>query len=665
VTHESRVSHLASPSFDASVYELLMAFGAAARLVIVPPTVFGGTELADLLRDEGVTHALVTPTALSSIDHRGLEDVEVLVVAGEACPPELVARWAPGRRMYNGYGPTETTVQAAVGGPMISGKPVDIGGPAIGFGVAVLDSRLRPVPMGVSGELYVFGPALARGYNGKGGMTAQRFVANPFAPNGSRMYRTGDLVRWQPDHTLDYLGRSDFQVKVRGFRIELGEIDAVLMGHQGVSFATTIGHAGPTGDTVLVSYVLPHEGVTLEPGEVKAHAAAFLPGYMVPSSIRVLSEVPLTPVGKLDRNALPAPEFGARTEGFRAPASPLEEAVVGAFEAILGLERVGVDDSFFDLGGNSLVATRVMAELHERLGRPIPLQLMFFDPTPAGLARRIADLDGEVTGVGASGLEEALSVVISLRATGSKAPLFCVHPGIGLSWGYAGLVAQLAADRPVYGLQLPTISEGVHFDSVEHLAHRYVEELRSIQPQGPYHLLGWSLGGCVAHAMAVELRDAGNEVATLALMDSYAVTGEPVQPRLTAEELLAGLGLEVEDAGDGGLTYQRAAELLNDSLGQDMGLTAAHLERIADGFADSAENMSRYSPALFDGDLLFFSAMRSESGHSAQEWRQAITGELLEIEVDCEHNQMIEPEAVAVIGPVLAEHLDVPVEGAF
>ncbi|MFD4181089.1 amino acid adenylation domain-containing protein, partial [Rhodococcus sp. NPDC058514] len=657
VTHESRVSHLASPSFDASVYELLMAFGAAARLVIVPPTVFGGPELADLLREEGVTHALVTPTALGSIDPRGLDGVQVLVVAGEACPPELVARWAPGRRMYNGYGPTETTVQASVGGPMLSGKAVDIGGPAIGFGVAVLDSRMQPVPMGVPGELYVFGPALARGYHGKGGLTAQRFVANPFQPNGSRMYRTGDLVRWLPDHTLDYLGRSDFQVKVRGFRIELGEIDAALMGHLGVSFATTIGHAGPTGDTVLVSYVLPHHGITLEPGEVKAHAAAFLPAYMVPSSIRVLSEVPLTPVGKLDRNALPAPEFGSHTEEYRAPGSPLEEAVAGAFEAVLGIERVGVDDSFFDLGGNSLVATRVMADLHERLGRPIPLQLMFLDPTPAGLARRIAELDGAVTGVGATGIEEALSVVIGLRATGSKAPLFCVHPGIGLSWGYAGLAAHLPVDRPVYGLQLPTISEGVHFGSVEQLAHRYVEELRSIQPQGPYHLLGWSLGGAIAHAMAVELRGAGNEVATLALMDTYAVTGEPVVSRLSASELLAGLGLGDEGAGDAALTYERAADLLNESLGTGTGLTAAHLERIADGFADSAENMHRFAPAVFDGDLLFFSA-RAEGGRSAQEWQQAITGEIREVEVDCEHNQMIEPDALAVIGPVLAAHLE-------
>ncbi|MCL2533503.1 MAG: amino acid adenylation domain-containing protein, partial [Nocardiaceae bacterium] len=501
VTPRSRVSHLASPSFDASVFEMMMAFSAGARLVIVPPTVFGGTELTELLSREGVTHGFITPTALASIEDEGLEALQVLAVAGEACPPELVAKWAPGRRMFNGYGPTETTIQASVSEAMQPGEVVNIGGPAIGFREAVLDGRLQPVPVGVPGELYISGPGVARGYHNRPGLTADRFVADPFGEPGTRMYRTGDVVRWRPDHTIEYIGRSDFQVKVRGFRIELGEIDAVLTRHPAVTFAATLGHTGPSGDTLLASYVRPVEGHAVQSRDLRAHVAAQLPAHMVPSAIVILDDIPLTPVGKLDRRALPAPDFTSLTAEFRPPTTATERAITEVFAEVLGIEHVGIDDSFFDLGGNSIIATRIMSELQSRLGRQIPLQTMFLDPTPSGLAKRI-DLPVGYLGHGESPVDDALGVMIPLRPAGERPPLFCVHPGIGLSWGYAGLVQYLAKDRPAYGLQLPLLSGGPDFDSVQQLAHRYVEEIRVVQPHGPYNLLGWSLGGVIAHAMA-------------------------------------------------------------------------------------------------------------------------------------------------------------------
>ncbi|ELB88764.1 non-ribosomal peptide synthetase, partial [Rhodococcus wratislaviensis IFP 2016] len=655
VTHDSRVSHLASPSFDASIFELMMAFGASARVVIVPPTVFGGTELADLFRRNAVTHAFITPTALSSIEDVGLESLRVLAVAGEACPPELVEIWGKHRNMHNGYGPTETTIQASVSAPMRPGGVVNIGAPALGFGSLVLDERLQPVPVGVPGELYITGPGLARGYHNRSALTSERFVACPFGEPGRRMYRTGDVVRWRGDHTIEYIGRTDFQVKVRGFRIELGEIDAVLARHPAVAFAATIGHTGPSGDTLLASYVRAAEGHDLEPAELRTHAADRLPAHMVPSAVVVLDQIPMTPVGKLDRKALPAPEFGTTGAAFRAPTTATERIIVEAFAEVLGVDRVGTADSFFDLGGNSIVATRVITVLQERLGRQIPLQSMFLDPTPAGLALRV-----DTENAAGSPVDEALGVVIPLRPTGEKPPLFCIHPGIGLSWGYAGLLQHLSQDRPAFGLQLPIISGGPSFESIEQLAHQYVLEMRKVQAHGPYHLLGWSLGGVIAHAMAVELRREGEAVDTLAVMDSYVTNGTDQGPEsLTVSELLHGLGLDLESVSGEELTYERAVELLDDAFGQKTGLTPQHLERISAGFTNSSRIMNNFRPQVFDGDLLFFTAAGSASTdqHSPEEWRSSVTGGIREVKIECEHNQMIEPEVLAVVGPVLEDYL--------
>ncbi len=667
VTPEARVSHLASPSFDASVFELMMAFSAGARVVIVPPTIVGGSELAHLFRRERVTHATITPTALAALDNDELHSLRVLDLVGEACPPEVVAQWAPGRSLHSGYGPTETTIQASVSAPMHAGEGVNIGGPAVGLAFLVLDERLQPVPVGVHGELYIVGPGMARGYHNRAALTSERFVACPFCEPGCRMYRTGDVVRWRKSaspatgdvtpHTLEYIGRSDFQVKVRGFRIELGEIDAVLARHPAVAFAATIGHTAPSGDAVLASYVRVQEGQEVRPTELRTYASERLPAHMTPAAVIVLDEIPMTPVGKLDRKALPAPEFGSSGATFRAPATDTERVIVEAFAEVLGVERVGVADSFFDLGGNSLLATRIVSALEARLERTVPLQWMFLDPTPAGIAHRL-ELPARATGV-----EEALAVVIPLRAQGRGTPLFCVHPGIGLSWGYAGLVRYLPPDRPVYGLQLPAISGEPLPESIEQLARRYVEEIRNIQPEGPYDLLGWSLGGVIAHAMAVELRASGDEVATLALMDSYPEDGEqPAVGQLDLRELLRGLGVET-DLSDNQLTYERAAQLLGETFGAEAGVTAEHLERIAAGYENSQRLGCRFVPRVYDGNVLFFPAVRNGDGgaraRSAEEWRSLVTGRIDEQPVDCGHNDMIEPQSLAVIGPVLARSLEV------
>ncbi|MGW6122045.1 amino acid adenylation domain-containing protein [Nocardia sp. NPDC055165] len=389
VQPDSRVLHVCSPNFDVSVLELLLAFATGATLVVSPPRVFGGFELSDLLRRERITHLLITPGALESVDPAGLPDLSTVIVAGDRFGPELVGRWATGERaFYNGYGPTEATILATSTSALRAHAPITIGHAVPGMGLYVLDARLRPVPAGVVGELYLSGPALAQGYLGRPGLTAQRFVASPFGPG--RLYRTGDLVRrFEHDGTLEYLGRTDFQVKVRGFRIELGEIDNALTAHPDLDYAVTLGKTMPSGATALVAYVLPRAGRTIDTGALAEFLAESLPAYMIPSVIMVLDELPLTSVGKLDRAALPTPVFSAR--GFRAPATPAEQVVADVFAALLlrdGAGRVGADDDFFELGGDSLLAAQAVARIGAALDVRVPVQAVFEAPTVAALANR-------------------------------------------------------------------------------------------------------------------------------------------------------------------------------------------------------------------------------------------------------------------------------------
>ncbi|MBE8520858.1 non-ribosomal peptide synthase/polyketide synthase [Amycolatopsis sp. H6(2020)] len=344
-----RVLQFSSPSFDASVLELCMALPAGAALVVPPPGPLLGDHLAAVLREEGVTHALIPPVAMASVPDVELPAFRTLVVGGEACPADLVARWAPGRRMINAYGPTETTVVATWSDPLEPGATPPIGRPIRNTRVRVLDPALRPVPIGAAGELYVAGAGLARGYLDRPGLTATRFLADPFGAPGERMYRTGDLVRWRADGTLEFLGRADDQVKIRGFRIEPGEIVAVLRKHRGVRDAAVVADGQR-----LIAYVVGDAG----PG-LREHVAAALPAHFVPAAFVRLDALPLTANGKLDRRALPAPAAPTGTAGYAAPETETEEVLAAIWAEALDLDRVGVEDNFFALGGDSLRSLRI------------------------------------------------------------------------------------------------------------------------------------------------------------------------------------------------------------------------------------------------------------------------------------------------------------------
>ncbi|MCD5421042.1 non-ribosomal peptide synthase/polyketide synthase [Rhodococcus pyridinivorans] len=391
VTEESKLLHICSPSFDPTVLDWTLAGSTGAELVVTPPSVYGGAELRALIERTGVTHTVITPAVLGSVDPSGLDALRVVNVGGDVSTADLVSRWAPGRRFYNAYGPTETTIVSTRALLEPSG-PITIGRPVAGVHALVLDSRLRPVPAGVAGELYLAGDVLARGYHRRPALTADRFVANPFGANGTRMYRTGDIVRWDEQGHIEFAGRADFQVKVRGYRIELGEIDAALLTHPRVAFATTVGHEMPSGQTALVAYVHGvdvHGDEQIDPAELADHVGRSLPSYMVPSQIIVLDEVPLNPVGKLDRRALPEPDLGISYREFRAPTTPIEETVANVFTEVLGVQGVGLDDDFFELGGNSLLATQVVSRLGVALDAQVPVRALFESSSVAALAVRV------------------------------------------------------------------------------------------------------------------------------------------------------------------------------------------------------------------------------------------------------------------------------------
>ena len=381
-----------SYSFDASVKETFGALLGGGRLVVVPESVARSPEdFHALLVAEQVSVLSQTASAAGALSPEDLDSVALLVGA-EPCPIEVVDRWAPGRVMINVYGPTETTVNVAISAPLTAGsRVVPIGSPVPGAAFFVLDRWLRPVPAGVVGELYVAGAPLAYGYVRRAGLTASRFVACPFGGPGARMYRTGDLVSWGADGQLAYLGRADEQVKIRGYRIELGEVRAALAGLEGVEQAVVIAREDRPGDKRLVGYVTGNA----EPAELRAALAERLPAYMVPAAVVVVDALPLTVTGKLDKRALPAPEY-QDTDRYRAPATPTEEILAGIYARVLGVERVGVDDSFFDLGGDSLSAMRLIAAVNTALDAGLSVRTVFEAPTVAQLAPRIGGDEGRL-----------------------------------------------------------------------------------------------------------------------------------------------------------------------------------------------------------------------------------------------------------------------------
>ncbi|PLP90485.1 non-ribosomal peptide synthetase [Pseudomonas sp. FFUP_PS_473] len=520
-----------SYAFDFSVWEIFGALVHGGTLVIVPYfTSRSPEEFLALLVDEGVTVLNQTPSAFRQLIPLAQKNTAPLslryvIFGGEALELESLRPWFERYgdrqpRLINMYGITETTVHVTyreiTERDLAHKGPSPIGRPLADLSLHVLDANLNPQPVGIAGELYVGGAGLARGYLNRPELTSERFIASPFDAS-QRLYRSGDLARRRVDGSLEYLGRIDQQVKIRGFRIELGEIEAQLQSHPQVNEAAVLVKEGAGGPR-LVGYVASSDPAIQD--ELKAHLHERLPEYMVPAQIVVLASLPLTANGKLDRRALPEPDAAAGRE-YRAPQTDTEQAVARIWAQVLEVERVGLDDNFFDLGGHSLLALTLTAALQDRLGLKVRLDQLMQYPRLSELLQRVQGPSAEV------------SPRVPLNQASAGAPrLFCVHPGGGTLFGYYPLARALEATWQVDGLLCRSFVEPTWRDSsLEQMAHDYVQAIRRVQPQGPYHLLGWSLGGALAVEMARLLREAGEPVAFLGLVDPFvpgvgAATGE-------------------------------------------------------------------------------------------------------------------------------------------
>ncbi|MEV0944999.1 amino acid adenylation domain-containing protein, partial [Rhodococcus sp. NPDC049939] len=664
---DSDVAVLKTPvTFDASLLELFLPLAVGARVVIARPDGHRDPEyLLSLIEDAGVTVGAFVPSMLAMLladpEVRIPDSLRLVYVGGEELPVDLVGRLAAksDARLDNFYGPTEAAVIATSYRCDDRDVPtVPIGAPISNTRAYVLDARLQPVPVGVAGELYLGGVQVVRGYQGRVDLTAERFVADPFGGPGARLYRTGDLVRWNRDGNLEFLGRTDFQVKVRGLRIELGEIESVLVAQDAVSQAVAVVYESDLGQQ-LVGYVVPETGRSIDTEAVREAVGRSLPAYMVPSVLMVLDEFPLSPSEKVDRNGLPAPQWKARE--FRAPTTPVQEIVAGVFAEVLGVERVGLDDDFFALGGNSLIATRVTAQLQSELEMMVPLQWFFSDSTVEALAGRI------VTGVDGAA-QEGFSPALPIREAGTGTPLFCIHPIVGLSWCYARLSQYLDGCMPIYGIQSPSLIEDSFLpESLEELANRYISEIRTIRPCGPYRLLGWSLGGTIAHAIAVRLQAEGETVELLTMLDSFVGStvdedADGSADRIGMSELLSAFGVDVDASGTN--TSDLSPGAVAAEVARMTGQSTERAEQIVGRLWSAAERnsrlMSEYRPKRFNGDIVFFTAAADDSTHlrAARGWRKAVTGTVYEHAVPATHWQMTSPDALAIVGSILNRALD-------
>ncbi len=365
--------------------------------------------------------------------------------------------------------------------------------------------------------MYIGGSGLARGYLNRPELTAQRFIANPFSEKaGERIYKTGDLARYFADGNIEFLGRTDAQVKIRGYRIELGEIEALLLQHPAVKETAVVAEDDLSGNKRLVAYVVPHQNQTLNPVGMRNFLKQQLPNYMIPSAFVAIDFLPLTPNGKIDRNRLISPQnltSNSTDKSCIAPRTPTESTLAQIWSKILNTEPVGIRDNFFDLGGDSLLAIRLINEINQQFERELSLSALFLNPTIEGLAD---SLDSGTN-------SEEWSPLVAIKPRGKNPPFFCVHPIFGVVFPYVELAFQLGENQPFYGLQPKGIDgESSPLTSIEDMAADYIAALRTVQPKGPYFLGGWSFGGLVAFEMAQQLLAAGDEVALLAVLDTLA-----------------------------------------------------------------------------------------------------------------------------------------------
>jgi amino acid adenylation domain-containing protein len=693
-------------TFDVSVCDMFLPLLHGGSVVLAAAeTLHSPQRLAALIREAGVTFACLPPAVLSLLVHEQFPGLRILLSAGSELSTELFRAWLrDGLELYNGYGPTEASIGATFMRMDASTQlPPPIGRPKPNYRVYVLDEFLNPVPVGVTGELHIGGAGVARGYLNRPELTRERFIGDPFAAPGGRLYKTGDLVRRRADGTIVFAGRIDDQVKIRGLRVELGEIESALLAHPGVAQAVVSVVTDAAGEPQLAGYLRPGpDNPDSQPGQpgrrsqpdlarLRAHLAGVLPGYMIPAYLTVVQEFPITANGKIDKAALPDPQPAAQSVTEHAePASALETALARLYGTVLNRPRVGATDSFFDIGGSSLQVMRLVEMINTELGVDIGVSTIFLHSTPRQLA---AGIEAAASG----GAQPGSGSLVELSSGPGELPLVLIHAVGGTVFGYAQLARELAGQFRVYGLEAPGLRQpGATAASLAAAADDYTRRIRAAQPDGPYRLAGWSMGGVIAFEIARRLEQAGAQVSLLTLLDApYAIPdterlspaelagqfiadathslgwdaagGPPDPATATADEQLDWLaGRLVDDTdgtGDTGTGPQGAgaaedagpadsAEAADSADAADREAMLAQLRKRLEVFSAHAGMLAGYQPdsQAVRAPTLIVSADDSPNAPCRSLWPDALAGPVRTRRLASDHYAFLRPPLVAEVG---------------
>jgi amino acid adenylation domain-containing protein len=649
-----RLLQFSSISFDIAIEEIFPTWAAGGALVLRSGNFsLAGSDFLRFARQQKLSVISVATAYWHELVHELAEtggslpeSLRLVIVGGEKAQIQALETWrkvAGDRvRWINTYGPTETSVIASSYEPPASGplpSLLPIGRPISNVKIHILDRNLQPVPVGIPGEVHIGGPGVARGYLNHPELTAEKFIADPFSSNpAARLYKTGDMARYLDDGEIEFVGRRDFQVKIRGFRVELGEIEAALLKHASIREALVIAREEGLNNKRLVGYVIAAAGSAPDTRELRKFLKHLLPEYMVPSDIVVLEEFPLTPNGKVDRKALPAPEPSASSGDHVAPTNFVEAQLVGMWEEILAKKPISVRDNFFDLGGHSLLAVRLMRRIEHSFKRKLPLTTLFEAPTIEQFAALLQQEQWK----------PSQASLVPIQPEGNRPPFFCIHGLGGTVLRFNALARFMGTDRPFYGVQAQGLEGDRAFhSSVEDMAAFYIKEIRAVQPEGPYNIGGYSLGGLIAFEMARQLQSDGQEVGVLALLDTYP--GKPKSNKLLLKTLLT---LPVKEQVDYAL--HRAKRIRKGVKRRFEALFLPRpLKEVRKVFAAAEE---RFKPQVYFGSATWFRA--TEKGlrgadNPTDDWSKWVTGGVEVHDIIGDHGSILKEPDVRLLAESL------------
>jgi amino acid adenylation domain-containing protein len=658
-----------SISFDPSGLEFFLPLICGGQVVLANrDDSRDPTAISRIAEREGVTHIQATPSLWDALIETSLPRDIVALTGGEALSKELARRMSKLKQVINVYGPTETTIWASSHLPIQFDNapyPMPIGRALSNYSFMVLDNALSPVPQGSIGELYISGRALARGYLNRAALTAERFIACP-GGNGRRMYRTGDLARIRTNGIVDFFGRADDQVKVHGHRIELGEIEsAIADSFKEIDEVCVIVRQINGSDRLIAYLTLDIDYDSIDTPMIQTALSLRLPAYMLPSDYIVLEAMPLTPSGKRDKKALPNPEAKRTVLAFRAPVTDEEKLICRIFGELLNQDSVGLDDNFFQIGGNSLMAMQFIARMRQETGIDLALRELFERSTPAALAQSpklVAAHDAVAV--------HTYSALFPIHTAGSRIPLFCIHPVGGLGSVYKNLADALGPDQPLWSFQASGLegNEPMH-ESIPSMAQAYISAMKTVQPAGPYQLAGWSMGGLIGHEMAYQLTVSGDEVRFLALFDTKTtfpfdreninLNGDQFLNKFLRQLASSGF-IDSERIPDEGLEQLKFFKQFMVEKGElDPSMSLDLLRRSLDQLRVESDRTERHEIKICDAPIILFKATKSNEPEDTEafNWRPFTTGQYLTFPIASYHREMTSPHASQAIAAQLVQYM--------